>query len=47
MNRFGITVAVLQVLAAIDAAWGREWRQAIIYTTFAVASAAIATQKGG
>ena len=42
MNWFGLVVAVLQVCAALEAAYRHDWRNAVVYGGFSVGSAAIA-----
>ncbi len=41
-NWFGMSVAVLQLLASIESAYHGDWRRAAMYITFSVGSAIIA-----
>jgi hypothetical protein len=42
MNWFGLIVAGLQVCAAIESAYSKDWQRMLIYIGFAVGSAAVA-----
>ena len=42
MNRFGMVVAGLQVLASVESCLHEDWRRALTYAGFAIGSAAIA-----
>ena len=42
MSRFGMLVAVLQLCAAFEAAFRRDWQRTIIYVGFSIGSAAVA-----
>jgi len=42
MNKFGIFVAIIQLLACGEALLHENWQQAIIYAGFAVGSAGVA-----
>ena len=42
MNKFGIFVAVIQLLACAEALVHSNWQQAIIYFGFSIGSAGVA-----
>ena len=42
MNRFGMLVALMQLLAMVEAACSQDWRRAVVFAGFAVGSAGVA-----
>jgi len=42
MNKFGMLVAVLQLMAMVEAIYSQDWRRAVVFAGFAVGSAGVA-----